>query len=119
MQLNVTATWGQRKHHVAAAHHGLHAFAVQMIGLLCSRQLSLAVLFVLIIRTSSTPPAPTAPTAPFIPAAPDATRQSKAGEAAALDLLADAQQMASQALERVYEADARIRAMMSHAFYDI
>ena len=94
----------------------LHAFAVQMIGLLCSRRLSLAVLFVLIIHASSTPPAPTAPTASFIPAAPDATRQSKAGEAAALDLLADAQQMASQALEWVYEADAHIRAMMSHGF---
>ena len=87
-----------------------------MIGLLCSRQLSLAVLFALIIHASSAPSAPTAPTAPFIPAAPNATRQSKAGEAAALDLLADAQQMASQALERVYEADAHIRALMSHGF---
>ena len=87
-----------------------------MIGLLCSRQLSLAVLFALIIHASSALPAPTAPTAPVIPAAPNATRQSKAGEAAALDLLADAQQMASQALERAAQADAHIRALMSHGF---
>ena len=86
-----------------------------MIGLLCSRQLSLTVLFVLVIHASSTTPAP-APAAPFIPSAPDATRQSKAGEAAALHLLADAQHMASQSLERVHEADAHIRAMMSHGF---
>ena len=77
LEVSCTCTWLG----TSDFRHGSHAFAVQMIGLLWSHQLGLAVVLATAHASSALPAAAAAPTAPFVPAAPaleDATRQGKA-----------------------------------------